>query len=160
MAQFLDNRGRLFGRLSVVDLFVVLVLVSLVVFGFLRYSTNETDLQRVRLTLVAERLRDVGLVSIEAGQAATDEVGTSLGTVVSVSFTPTMAEVVTPDGRLVLAESPLYQDAKVVVEGDGRASSSTVSVGGLPLRVGKTIVLVGPGYEARFQIRGVELVGG
>ncbi len=159
MSPFLDDRGRLFGKVSVVDLFVVVLLLAAALFGYVRFAGGDSDPERFRLTLVVERLRDANMVQFKAGDLAKDDGGTELGDVVSVSIQPTITEVPTADGRLMSAESIVYSDVVIVIEGMGRASSSTISAGSVPLRVGRNITLIGPGYEVRGQIRGVELIG-
>src|SRR5680860_890561 len=160
MSPVLDDRGRLFGKVSVVDLFVLLLLVALALFAYARFAGTDTVEGPYELTLTVEKVRDATFAQFEVGDTVTDEGGTVLGHVASFSVTPTRTEVSTDDGRLVEQPSPVFSDVSVVVEGRTDLSSATIRVGSLRLAVGKVLTVRGPGWEVKATIMGVVPVGG
>lgn len=159
MSPVLDDRGRLFGKISVVDLFVLLLLVALALFAYARFAGTDTVEGPYKLTLTVEKVRDATFAQFDVGDVVTEEGGTTLGHIASLSVTPTPTEVPTANGELVLQLSELFSDVSIVVEGLGDLSSSTIRVGSLRLAVGKVLTVRGPGWEVKTQIMGVERVG-
>jgi hypothetical protein len=152
MTRFLDSRGRLFGRVNIVDLVVLLVLVAVVVFVAMRFTTESPETVPVQVTYL---VKSVDVRSVEALRVTgpiTDTGGASLGTVESVEVTPTVVELVTPEGDLQTFDSAINRDALIVATGSGQVSGSTVHIGRTVVRVGAIVTLVGPGYEAQARI--------
>lgn len=157
MSPLLDERGRIGGRVNLVDLVAVVLVVALAVFLYVSFSTGG-ETATVRATFRISQVRGPTVDQVKEGQEVHDLAGNRLGVVEKVTVAPSRVEVSTADGGLKMAESSLYFDVTVVVEGQGTASSSSVRVGNVPLRVGKWIELVGPAYEIRSQVWGVEVV--
>lgn len=162
MSRFLDGRGRIFGKVNIVDLLVLLVIVAVVVFAVVRMTggSSETVPVKVKYTVTAVRQATVDALvdALEAEGTVWDDGGTALGKVVDVVETSTLEEFMTPDGELKAFESPVFSDLDVVVLGDGRVSGSTVRIGSVPIRVGKKVTLVGTGFEVQTVI--MDLVWG
>lgn len=155
MSRFLDERGRLFGKVNVVDLLVFLVVIAIVVFAVLRLTGDTSETVPVRVTYVVESVQQPTVDALQVKGTVTDTGGTVLGQVVEVMVTPTREEFMTPDGELKAFDSPVFKDVRIVVEGEGRVSGSTVQIGTIPLRVGKRVTLVGMGFEVQATIMGV-----
>ncbi len=155
MSRFLDDRGRLFGKVNIVDLIVLLVIIAVVVFAVVRMTGSSSKTVPVRVTYVVEAVRQATVSALQAKGTVTDDGGTGLGKVQDVVVTPTLVEVPTSDGGLKAVESPVFSDVSIVVLGSGRVSGSTVRIGSVPMRVGKKVTLVGTGYEVQTVIMGV-----
>lgn len=161
MASFIDRQGRILGKVSAVDVLIVLLVAALIVFAFARFSKPAAQAVPVRITLTVEKVRDPTVSVFKQGAPVYDEGGALLGHVKEVTASRMPLDVYTADGRQVAgATSQVYWDLKIVVEGQGHVSASSISVGGVPLRVGKPLVIIGPGFEVKTQIQGVEVVQG
>ncbi|MBN1629987.1 MAG: DUF4330 domain-containing protein [Thermoleophilia bacterium] len=154
MSRFIDERGRIFGKVNVIDILVLLVIAAIVVLATVRFSDTKVDTVPVQVTYVVERARQVTVDALRAvvdpstgAGALTNESGTSLGDVREFTITPTMEQVATDEGDLKLVESPLYSDVRIVVDGEGIVSGSTVRIGSTPLRIGQRATLAGMGFE-------------
>jgi Domain of unknown function (DUF4330) len=148
LSRILDDRGRLFGWVNIVDLVVVIVIVAVIVFAAVRLTGGENaQTVPVNVTFVA-RMVDRALVpGLQTKGKVTDVAGNVIGQVVSVEVTPTMEETVTADGQLKTYASTLHDDVTFVVAGQGSVFESTVHIGTVPARVGSAVKLFGPGYE-------------
>jgi len=155
MSRFLHDRGRLFGKVNIVDLIVLLVIIAVVVFAVVRMTGSSSKTVPVRVTYVVEAVRQATVSALQAKGDVTDDGGTGLGKVQDVVVAPTLVEVPTSDGGLKAVESPVFSDVSIVVLGSGRVSGSTVRIGSVPMRVGKKVTLVGTGYEVQTVIMGV-----
>jgi hypothetical protein len=84
-----------------------------------------------------------------------DAAGNVIGDLLSVHATPTLEDLLTTDGQYKAFRSTLRSDVTFVVRGQGTVSDSTVHIGNLPARVGASVRIVGPGYEALTTIANV-----
>ena len=160
MSPVLDSRGRLFGKVSVVDLFVVLLLIALAFFAYVRFVASDTTEGPYEMTLVVERVRDPGFAQFQVGDVVTEERGADLGKIASVVVAPSPTEVPTANGGLEMQPSPLFSDITIVVKGRAEMSASTIRVGSLVLAAGKVLTVQGPGWEVRPRIASIVRVGG
>jgi len=153
MSRFLDERGRIFGKVNIVDLVVLLVIAAVVVFAVVRMTGDSSETIPVSVTYAVEEVRQATVdaltdaVDIEA--VVRDDGGTVLGTVVAVSPTPSLEEHLMPDGELKVHESSVFNDIEIVLLGDGTVSNSTIRIGNVPMRVGKKVTLIGSGFEVQ-----------
>ncbi len=151
MSRFLDARGRIFGKVNIVDLIVLIVIVAVVVFALVRTTGDSSTTFPIRVTYTVEEVRqgtvDAILKAVKAGATVRDDGGTVLGTVEKAEVHPTRKEVPTPEGELKAFDSPVFSDVDILVEGQARLSGSTYRIGSVFMRVGKKVNLIGPGFE-------------
>jgi len=161
MSRFLDARGRIFGKVNIVDLIVLLVIVAVVVFAVVRTTGGSSTTFPVEITYTVEEVRDATVQAIQAavevGATARDDSGTVLGKVVKATVRPTREEFLTPAGELKAFDSPVFSDVDILIKGDARISNSTYRIGSVPMRVGKKVNLVGPRFEVQTIIMRVEV---
>jgi hypothetical protein len=155
MSRFLDERGRILGKVNIIDLLVLLVIIAVVVFAVVRMTGGSSKPVPVRVTYTVEAVRQATVDALQAKGTVTDDGGTVLGEVEDVVVTPTLEEFMAPDGELKAFPSPVFSDVSIVVAGEGRVSGSTVRIGSVPMRVGKKVTLVGTGYEVQTVIMDV-----
>lgn len=164
MSPLLDDRGRLLGRVNIIDLLVLVVLVALVVFAFLRFSGGGGREIQVETTFKVERVRQPTvdqLKRLKPGTEVRDETGTLMGSLKeSVEETTTIEQVPTYTGDLLAKPSPVYFDVFLVVVGDAIESTSGKRIGPVPLKVGKPVVLSGSTFEVKSTIDDVLEVDG
>jgi hypothetical protein len=146
MSRFLDERGRIFGKVSVVDILVLLVIVAVVAFAAIRLTGSSSATVPVRVTYTIEAVRqatvDALRQSVEVEGTVRDDGGTVLGEAADIVVTPTSEEFMTPDGQLKAFASPIFSDVNIIVLGEGRVSGSSVRIGSIPTRVGHKVTLV------------------
>jgi hypothetical protein len=164
MSRFLDRRGRIFGKVNIVDLLVLLVIVAVVVFAVVRMTSDSPQTKKVtvQVTFTVEEVRQATVKALtdalQTGGYVKDDGGTKLGTLIDVVATPTIEAVPTAEGELKAVPSPVLSDVEIVVEGQGQISESTVNIGGVPMRVGKKVTLIGTGFEVLTVIMKAEAV--
>lgn len=160
MSRFLDERGRIFGAVNIVDLLVLLVIVAVVVFAVMRATGDSSQTIPVKVTYMVEEVRqatvDALTKAVRAKAVVRDDGGTRLGEVVEIVASPTLVEHLTPEGELEAFESHVLNDVEIVVLGEGNVANSTVRIGSVPMGVGKKVTLVGTGFEVQTVIMEVD----
>jgi hypothetical protein len=150
MSRFIDDRGRVFGKVNIIDILVVLLIVAAGVFILLRAQGTGNQLVGVRTTFAVEKVRYLTVDAIHVGDQVRDEAGSLLGIVEDATATPTRVESGNSEGLAVGSDSQIYKDVIIEVKGTGqKAASGAVRVGGTILLVGKLITLKGPYFEVK-----------
>jgi hypothetical protein len=159
MGRFLDERGRIFGKVNIVDILVLLVIVAVVIFAVVRFTSVGSESLPLRVTYTVEGVRQATVDAIEKSVpingVVSDDGGTVLGKVELVDSLPTEVEYMTPEGELKAFDSPIFNDVNIVVLGEGSRSDNTLRIGGVPMVVGRKVVLRGSGFEVQSVIMDV-----
>lgn len=168
MSSIVDKQGRLFGKVSLVDVVIVLAAVALVLLAFVRFSEPAAAKVPIVTTLAVEKVRFPTVSVLDKGKDVYDEGGALLGQIESVAVTPMPLDVTRelpvdvsapPAGDLVeKGDSEIYSDVVITIRGAGQALSGAYVVGGATLRVGKALVIYGQGFEIKTVIQGIEVV--
>ncbi len=150
----IDKKGRLFGKLSIIDLAIVLVLILVVGVGYTMFfaggknvdSTNNLVEYDIEITLKTKEYADV----IKVGDDIRDSVkGNYLGKVIDVQVMPSTK--VTEDlenGKYIQAEVPNRYDIVLTLEANGMVTSSSIAAEGSQIAVGKRMYIKGKGYAS------------
>lgn len=146
--KLVDEKGKIFGLINIVDLAVLLVLVLLIgAFGYkiLRPdndNTNQTALKTYLISVKCPLSPEAAADSIKIGNMIyLDSTGSLDNTsVISVEETPAEVEVVTADGQLKITEHPTLKD--VYIDFEFRTDTDgALKLGGIyQLNVGKDFV--------------------
>ncbi len=153
MGRFLDERGRIFGKVNVVDVLVLLVIIAVVIFAVVRFTGASSETVPLKVTYRVEEVRqatvDAIQKSVPVNGTVRDEGGTVLGKVDRIDARPTEVEYLTPEGELKAFDSPIFNDVHIIVRGEGSKSGETWRIGSVPIRVGRKVTLIGSGFEVQ-----------
>ena len=126
--KFIDEKGRIFGVVSAVDILVVAAVLALAAAVYMRFFTNETT----ATTTVDDqftyeiRLSNVRMLTIDAlreGDAIYEkDNGTLIGTVESVTYEQGYKTITMADGSMVLAPVEERYDVIITVSASGLVS--------------------------------------
>jgi hypothetical protein len=156
LSRVLDDRGRLFGKVNIVDLIVLVVIVAIVVFAAVRLTGGgAVATEPVKVTFLDKRVDQAFVAGLQGKGTIRDTAGNVIGVLQSVQVTPTADEMLTTDGQLKLFTSSTKSDVTFVVMCQGTITDSTAHIGSLAARVGADVRIVGPGYEAQTTISNV-----
>ncbi len=150
----IDNKGKLFGKVNVIDLAIVLIIILVAGVGYTMFfaggknvdNTNKIVEYDIEITLKTKEYADV----IKVGDSIRDSVkGNYLGKVVDVQVLP--ATKVTEDlenGKFIQAEVPNRYDIVLSLEANGTVTSSNITAEGSEIAVGKRMYIKGKGYAS------------
>ncbi|MHB1043972.1 MAG: DUF4330 domain-containing protein [Eubacteriales bacterium] len=159
--KIVDDKGRLFGLVNIVD-FLVLLAVLLVLGGaYYKYKGRGVVAgadKTVRLTVLSTVQRPEVIDDMKVGDRMVS--GSSYTGVVIKDIKTRQSEMVATDsaGRRVMTLDPYYLDAIVTLEGTTNVSGATINMGGQEIRSGKDYFVKSLKYEVKGTIIEVEVV--
>ncbi|RKD23827.1 hypothetical protein BEP19_05200 [Ammoniphilus oxalaticus] len=161
----IDERGRLFGLMNILDLFLIIILIGASVFAGLKFLKpgdiqigTSSGQQEVSYTLfnsgehpfVVDEIKEGDMIKLVDNNS-------TLGTVVAVEKKPAMNYVNTADGRTVLAPVPEKYEVYIHMKANARVSGDSAVVGDTGLLVGNRVKIKGPVYMMEALVRDVEI---
>jgi hypothetical protein len=144
--RFLDEKGRVFGKISIIDLVIVIVLLT--AGGWFAYAKFGKNLgqdiaareRSIEFTIVVATIRPATVEALtKGGKAFEFKTGAALGTVTKVTTEPSEVWTINEDGKWLKTTDTNRLDAYVTVAGTARESESTITVNGVEIRVGLSI---------------------
>ena len=107
MSRFLDERGRIFAKVNVVDIIAAVALIVLVMFGLTRIHSGSSATIPLGVTFRVQQVRkDTVNNLLQARGTLKDDSGTVLGTVEKVTAQPSEEEVLSPLTGKLQVRSP------------------------------------------------------
>lgn len=147
-----DNKGRLFGRINIVDFVIILLIILIAVGGYMFFFGGDekqvTDTGKVMYDFEITNVSKDFVDAITPGDPIRDSTrGNELGTVVGkVSRGATMLNEDLINGKYIIAEVPDAYDVVITIEANGNITPANVIVGGAEIKVGKKFFIKGKGY--------------
>jgi hypothetical protein len=128
--KLIDENGRLFGKISVIDIFVILIVLIAGVALYVKYNVLETtttaaETTPITYTLTVRTVRDYTIESLRPGDLLFDKTGgggNSVGKITDVSYTEARLPSELADGRLVMGSYEDRYDVVITVTADGNVS--------------------------------------
>lgn len=167
--RFLDEKGRVFGKISIIDLVIVLVVV--IAGGWFAYAKFGRDLQQevaareqpVEFTVVVNAIRPTTVDAIKKGGKVFEfKTGVGVGTIKEVKSEPADTDIwtINEDGRWLRTKAPDRLYAYVTVTAIARVGENVITVNGVEVRVGTSIGLQSKWAVFTGYIMTVELLEG
>ncbi len=146
--KIVDEKGRLFGKVNLLDLVVVLFVVVVVGFIALKlvsnpesYAVSQSDnVKKMYVTVKCQLVTDGFANSIQPGDKLLAQNAYTGGTVHSIdSVTPAEYTGVDDKGQVVISSHPYLKDVVVTLVTDQNVESPVLKVNGQEARVGTKI---------------------
>ncbi len=131
-----NNKGKLFGKINVVDLLVVLIVIVAVAvtifkFNFSAHSDVTSSNAKAQYTILTKQVRMFTVDQLVVGDKIFDEEsGKCVGEITDVSFEPAFDYVIKTDGTPVYSQIPEKYDVKVTIETDCVVNDSGINANG------------------------------
>ncbi|HYE83294.1 MAG TPA: DUF4330 domain-containing protein [Clostridia bacterium] len=160
-----DGKGRLFGKLNIVDLLIVLLIISIaggVYFAFFGGSDKQVlETSKIIYDFEITNVNKDFVDAINPGDPIRDNIrGSELGTVTGkTSRSATMLNEDLINGRYVIADVPDMYDVVITIEANANITPANVIVGGAEVKVGKKFSIKGKGYANQGFVTKLTLVG-
>lgn len=164
---FIDEKGRLFGKFSIVDLAVVLVLVTAV--GWFAYAKFGRDLgqeiaareEPCRYTIVIATIRPTTADALKKGGKVYEfKTGSEIGTIRNVTTEPSEVWSIQNDGSWFKSTPGDRVDAYIEVDATARVGDNIITVNGVETRVGTSLGITTKWAQVNGNILEFELLGG
>ena len=119
----IDEKGRLFGRINVIDLLVLIIVIAAVCFALFRYvlpKAGDKVEEPFELVLYCHDTPEFTAKQIKQGDKVWDQSqDVELGTVKSVEIEPLMEAQAGPDGKSVLVENDWLVSVTLLLDSKG-----------------------------------------
>lgn len=141
----IDEKGRLFGKINIVDLLIILIILGAGIFFALRLfgpqSTNALS-QKLTLSLFAESCPDFVADSIQKGDVVFDSTDNiDLGTVKDWETKEPTEFKLGPDGEYYEVPVENYCELTLKVDAEGVIGEHGVTIGGTLFGIGHTVTV-------------------
>lgn len=136
----LDKQGRLFGRVSIIDLAIILAIVLVIAGVFYRGRGTDAPVaaKTVQIKVVCPFVYPDVVPNIKAGDQLVANNQLVPVYIKEVEVKKAATTVSKPDGSMILTENPFRKDIFLVIEGQTTAVSSyQIMLGGQQVRAGK-----------------------
>ncbi len=162
----LDKNGKIFGKVSIVDIAVLLVVALVAVGIFARYGSHITTAvqsqEDFRYVLKIEGVRQYTVDALNKKGAVTDKKSLkNLGEITDVRTEGATRESVTADGRVTYAPMPDYYTCYVTIDAHGKESEENyVLDDATELSVGRIVDLYSKYVKTSGMILSVDVIDG
>ncbi|MBR5236828.1 MAG: DUF4330 domain-containing protein [Clostridia bacterium] len=139
----IDEKGRLFGKINLLDIFFVLILIVALfgVYFFLSGHGGSAATMPVTYTVEVQKQNQVYFDHIIQGERVTDGVTKAfMGTIAGLKTEP--AKVVTPaNDKIVLAQPEGKLDGYITIKADATVNYPDLVLDGETIKIGKEVAL-------------------
>lgn len=144
--KLIDEKGKIFSFINIIDFAIILVIVVLVISGFYKVkyvnTSNSIEPKPVHIRIFVAEREDSSLDKIKVGDVLKEyDTGIILGTIRNIDVKPSTREVETIDGEIKLAEVPDLYDYYIDIDGEAIVTENSIMSGNKELRVGSKLVL-------------------
>lgn len=144
---FIDRNGKLLGKVSIVD--IVIVLVFLVAAGIFLAKSSPTKTvipqaqeDELRVSFFTKEVADKFIKSIKIGDAVKEKKSNAvIGHITDLIVEDTMYYGFDTEGKAVASAKPNYKSITIVVSGKGKYSGNETYINGLDLFQGKELAI-------------------
>ncbi len=127
MRKIIDQNGRLFGLISIIDVIVILVVAVMALAFLVKQNTLTPAVQgsisttSITYTGIVRNLSDELVDDIQVGDSLFDHdqvTNGSIGTITNIEVTPAVRTVYLPDGTVAQAVAENYSDVTITVQAE------------------------------------------
>lgn len=138
-----DKKGKLFGKISIVDILVVLLIIAIGAglyykFGRTGTVTPFTKTDTIQMSVYLESVQDYVVKSIKKGDVVKDRVqNVELGRVVDIKVGPDISYFINDKGLVIKGSREGYSSVTITFEGKGIYSPTGATFGGVEYYINK-----------------------
>lgn len=172
----LDNKGRLFGKVSIVDLLVVVIIAVMLVGAFTAYQkihsksiltenkslVQNNTLDTLEVTMRLKEVRQVSMDAIHVGdEVYMKDTGKYLGEIIRVSSEPAKRLIYDLEGKAINAEVPERLDVILQVRVPGkRLENGFYTADNIHLVYDSAMEIVTPSIQTTPSIETITIIPG
>ncbi len=148
--KLIDDKGKFFGKVNLLDLFIVLFIVAIIAMIGIKlvqnpesYAVNQGDnVKDMYVTVRCQGVTDEFIASIHQGDKLLAQNAYTGGEIYSVDkIVPSEYTGVNSDGKVVISEHPYLKDVFVTVVTKQNIESPVLKANGQEVRIGNRIFL-------------------
>lgn len=160
----MDKNGKLFGKVSIIDLLVVLAVIVGIAGFSMRFLSDaaENVVEKTKFEYVVE-IEDVRKFTVEAlekkGLVTEKKSGGIIGEIVNVESKPFEVKLAMSNGRLVNVDVPEKFVVSVTVVGEGNETAGGYYIGeNVELSVGSTVTMASKYANSTGKVKSIKII--
>ncbi|NLY44169.1 MAG: DUF4330 domain-containing protein [Clostridiaceae bacterium] len=149
---FIDNKGRLFGKINIIDMLILLIIAGAAAGAYVKFFKKDDKAVQsdrkiqydIEIKAQTKEFADV----IQTGDEIRDSIRSDyLGKVVNKQVVPTIeVNANIEEGTFVTTEVPERYDIILTLEANGSVSGTSIKAEGTEIKVGQRMYIKGKGY--------------
>ncbi|SCG83907.1 hypothetical protein DW1_2343 [Proteiniborus sp. DW1] len=144
--KIIDDKGRIFGLINYIDLFIVLAfIIVLGRFVFIERDDvfpkelNSDGFQEVEILYYVKGVKDVSIKGVKIGDVFRDVTTNNvIGEVTNIDIQPSSIMTTDEKGKVVYSEIPDRFDMYLTIKGKGQVTDYDIKVANEEIKIGKT----------------------
>lgn len=156
----IDQNGKLFGKINLIDLIIVLILLALVATVAVRVVKNReqtSTIQKVSITFYTEEVPDYVPKAMEKGASCLDATENSnLGTLESFEAGDPLGYVTNTKGQVEAVVRQGYNSLEFTSVADGEIIANGVKINGVTYAVGHSLTVYAGKAKAYCKIKDIQ----
>lgn len=141
----IDEKGKLFGKVSIIDVCILVVIVAAIIFVGIRFMPGKegtTSDSKLTVTYYAEEVSDFVANSVKVGDALMDDTrNCALGTVTNVEVMPSQSYATNSDGIYVKSSKEGFNSILITSETNGQLSDTGCIISNNRYGIGHSMTL-------------------
>ncbi len=166
--KLIDEKGRIFSKVNIVDLIVILVIIAVIAAAAVKITTGratdsvagdeaaQSEQQYCYATIIARLQPEEVGENLKVGDHLVANGGYTDAEIVDVQMKPADYVGVNAEGQTVKSEHPMWKDVTVVAKQKLDPSDVTLKLGGQEIRVGYDFILKTQMVETKATVRNIE----
>lgn len=132
----IDNKGKLFGKINIVDLFVILIIIVAAIFTYFKFNVSKhsditTSNGKAQFTIRVKDVRDFTANNFEVGHKVYDhESGKCIGVIKKVEVSDAYDYITKTDGTIAYSKRPERYNVELLIETDAVVNEKGINAGG------------------------------
>ncbi len=166
MSKIIDEKGKIFGLVNVVDLLVTLVIIGLIAVIGIRLTSSSRNAEgqspldgkkEIYVTLYGNSIVPEALETLKPGDKLVANNVFTDAEIVSIDMEPAAYITTNYEGEAILSKHPIWKDITVVIKDKVNASNPILKAGNQEVRVNYNFILKTQQFEANCKVRNIEL---
>lgn len=161
--KLIDEKGKIFGLVNVVDFFIGITLILVLVIVGSRVIKNKdinqvdvTGKKEAYITLYANSVVPEVVDTLKAGDKLVANNAYTTGEIVSIKVEPAAYITTNSEGKALLSKHPIWKDIYVVIKDTVNVNSPILKAGGQEVRVNYPFILKTQQFESNTKVRSIE----
>lgn len=156
----IDQNGKIFGKINLIDLIIVIVLIALCAFAALKLvnsKNNETQLTEMKISFFSDEVPEFVTDYIEIGASVLDETkDVTMGTVTGFEVGEPLGYATDARGEVQQVYRNGYKSVRVDMSAVGELGENGATIGGAMYGVGHTLTIYAGRAKLYIKISAIE----
>lgn len=158
----IDDKGRLFKKINLIDLLVIIIILAAGIFAFYKFGkaqiiTPFTPTDRIVITFYSEDLPAYAVEAMKEGHEVKDKTTNSVfGKVTNVKQMPSVFYAADLEGKMVKSSKEGYASMLLTVEGDGIFSTNGAVFGNIDYYINRYLEIRVGNVAVYTKVRSIE----